>query len=293
MCCVMTQLTFIKDYKQQDQYRKSFNELAISTFGINFEPWFKHGFWNERYICYSYLDGDKIVSNVSISKMQLVVNGEMKNSIQIGTVMTDPNYRKRGLATKLMNKVIEDYEKEVDLFYLFSSVETSPFYGKFDFKPLKESEYEVAVESSGKLEKIKKISLNNNKQLILDIYENKHSSTVLDVEKGEHVLGFYAVYMYSDFLYYIEDLQTLAIFSIEDDMLHLYAVISKEKLVFEELINRIATKEIKRVKFYFTPDFTDLEPVVSELINDDDIFHVRTSKAEIPQQFKFPVVAHA
>lgn len=79
-------LKLIRDYSNIEKYRASFNELAGQVFGIDFEPWYKAGFWNERYVCYYYAAGGTVVSNVSINKMDLVINGEHKKAIQIGTV---------------------------------------------------------------------------------------------------------------------------------------------------------------------------------------------------------------
>ncbi|EAD4056564.1 TPA: GNAT family N-acetyltransferase, partial [Listeria monocytogenes] len=39
----------ISDYKDNKMYRDSFNKLAESTFDINFEEWFRSGFWNDKY----------------------------------------------------------------------------------------------------------------------------------------------------------------------------------------------------------------------------------------------------
>ena len=37
----MEQFKFISNYMKNDKYRKSFNELAMKTFNVNFEEWFK------------------------------------------------------------------------------------------------------------------------------------------------------------------------------------------------------------------------------------------------------------
>ncbi|MFA7533198.1 MAG: hypothetical protein WCY46_02610, partial [Tissierellaceae bacterium] len=55
---------FIKDYKEQDKFRLSFTSLAEKTFDIQFEHWYSMGFWNDNYICYSYLWNGKVISNV-------------------------------------------------------------------------------------------------------------------------------------------------------------------------------------------------------------------------------------
>ena len=55
-------LHFISDYKNDPAYRLSFNELAGKTFGIDFEKWYQLGFWNDRYVCYSFAEGNRIVA---------------------------------------------------------------------------------------------------------------------------------------------------------------------------------------------------------------------------------------
>ncbi|WP_346401773.1 GNAT family N-acetyltransferase, partial [Listeria monocytogenes] len=96
----------ISDYKDNKMYRDSFNRLAESTFDINFEEWYRDGFWNDKYICYSYIDDNKVIANVSINKMNLIYQGEDYRALQIGTVMTHPDYRGQGLAKKLLEHVI-------------------------------------------------------------------------------------------------------------------------------------------------------------------------------------------
>jgi len=64
-------MKFIKNYKDNDVLRKSFAELAKNTFGIDFQAWYSNGYWNDSYVCYSYVDMDRVVSNVSINKMHL------------------------------------------------------------------------------------------------------------------------------------------------------------------------------------------------------------------------------
>ncbi len=48
-------LNFIKDYKDYEQYRESFNTLACKVFGITFESWYR--FWGDSYIFYPRLSG--------------------------------------------------------------------------------------------------------------------------------------------------------------------------------------------------------------------------------------------
>lgn len=67
----MEQFKFISNYMKNDEYRKSFNELALKTFCLDFDEWFVKGFLDDNYINYSFLSGNKIVANVSINKFNL------------------------------------------------------------------------------------------------------------------------------------------------------------------------------------------------------------------------------
>ena len=110
----MNSLKFITGYKDDKVLRSAFNRLAFKVFGIDFEGWYNIGGWNDRYICYSYADIDNIVSNVSINIMNVIREGKKKRGLQIGTVMTHPDYRGRGLSVFLMKRILEEHKKDFD-----------------------------------------------------------------------------------------------------------------------------------------------------------------------------------
>ena len=74
----MRELKLIYNYKHISEYRLSFNQLAKDTFRIDFEEWYNKGGWDDNYICYSYIDKNKVVSNVSISKMDILGRVKIK-----------------------------------------------------------------------------------------------------------------------------------------------------------------------------------------------------------------------
>ncbi|GIP11098.1 hypothetical protein J1TS5_32680 [Paenibacillus macerans] len=104
------------DFKNRVEYRASFNRLSKLVFSIDFEAWYQKGAWDDRYICHSIVSGDQIIANVSVSKMDLFINGESKWALQIGTVMTHPEHRGKGLSKQLMEYVLDAYEDTCDLF---------------------------------------------------------------------------------------------------------------------------------------------------------------------------------
>ncbi len=70
----MKEYELIYDYKNMENYRLSFNRLANLVFGIDFEKWYQNDCWNDRCVCYSYIDGDEVISNISINKTDILLN---------------------------------------------------------------------------------------------------------------------------------------------------------------------------------------------------------------------------
>jgi len=147
------------NYKEDITLRNSFNSLTEKTYGFNFEQWYEDGYWGDKYIPYSLLDGDKVVSNVSVNIMDFLILGEQKRYVQIGTVMTDEDYRGQGLCRALMEIVLKEWENKCDLIYLFANDSVLDFYPKFGFNVCDEYQYSINKTKEDKSEKIRKMSM--------------------------------------------------------------------------------------------------------------------------------------
>jgi GNAT superfamily N-acetyltransferase len=141
-------MKLISHYRDNDRLRNSFIELAREIFGINFSSWLELGYWGGRYIPYSYADGDKIIANVSVNKLDFIVEGDSYRALQIGTVMTHPDYRSKGLSASLMNHILEEYKDKFDFMYLFANDSVLDFYPKFGFERMEEFLYTMKFSSS-------------------------------------------------------------------------------------------------------------------------------------------------
>ncbi|MDF2521417.1 MAG: family acetyltransferase [Clostridia bacterium] len=93
---------FSKDIRENEQVRKSFNLLARNTFSLDFEPWYQMGYWGSDYIPYVLMDGDMVISNVSVNIINTRWEGQIRLYIHLGTIMTSKEYRGRGLSRWLM-----------------------------------------------------------------------------------------------------------------------------------------------------------------------------------------------
>jgi len=72
----------VKQIRDNDELRRSFDDLAKSVFEMSFEDWYKAGFWTNKYIPYCLVDDGKVVANASINIMDFSQNGHSKRYLQ-------------------------------------------------------------------------------------------------------------------------------------------------------------------------------------------------------------------
>ena len=292
----MNTLKLISDYKHNEQHRLSFNQLAQEVFGINFEPWYKQGGWNDRYICYSYIDADKVVANVSINKMDLVWEGQAMRALQIGTVMTHPDYRGKGLAASLMNTVLAEHESHYDFGYLFGDASAVGFYRKLGFSEIQESQFSLKVKPSTSVSgPLRRLDLDTSTDRSL--FEHLTGTRVpisqtLGAVNDQHLLLFYCLLAFPNNLYYLEDTDALVIYRVKESTLHLYDIIAAHAVSLELVLERILTPEVTLVRFHFTPELENGE-ILCEPMRTEDALFVKPAIALVTKPFTFPYTSHA
>lgn len=125
---------FDYDYKNTDFRREALNRMTKETWGFSFERWYQNGFWPDSCVPYSLFDLQKMVSHVTATIFTFALEGKTLKALQLGTVMTDPDYRGRGLSCWLIDRVLEDFEQQVDFVFLYANDSVLDFYPKFGFK---------------------------------------------------------------------------------------------------------------------------------------------------------------
>ncbi|MGE7274078.1 GNAT family N-acetyltransferase [Brevibacillus panacihumi] len=292
----MQELIVAKDYKHNDALRKSFSDLASQIFGIHFEEWYQKGFWDERYIPYSLVQGDQVIANVSVNLLSFLINGEKKKAIQIGTVMTHPDFRKRGLSAKLMNLVLAEYENQYDFMYLFANDTVLNFYPKFGFQPVEEHQFSMPF-TPGPIKnhtRIRKLDINQAEDLDLIAQYAAQRVPVSErfgTDNCPGIFMFYALYVFSQELYYLEEEGVIVIYKQEGDCLHLYDWLSKQKISIHALLRKLAGPETKKIVFHFTPDEEGLE-TESESLN-TGLFVKTNGEIPYPVHVKHPMTSIA
>lgn len=131
-------MELVHDYMRDPALRHALNDLTRQVFGFDFEDWVTRGYFQGDYIPWSLMDGDRMVCNVSANSMEFMQNGQSRRYIQLGTVMTHPDYRNKGLASALLRYVLSIYEPAWEGVYLFGNLDALDFYRKLGFSEMTE-----------------------------------------------------------------------------------------------------------------------------------------------------------
>lgn len=127
-------MRLIRDYMQDAAARAALGALTQAAFGFDFEAWAARGFCARgAYVPYSFEEDGRILSNVSVNRMEFCLNGEKRRWLQLGTVATREDMRGRGLARRLVEIALADSMDGRDGVYLFANPEAAGFYEKCGF----------------------------------------------------------------------------------------------------------------------------------------------------------------
>jgi hypothetical protein len=287
--------TFLVGYQKEDSFRSAFEQLSMKTYGLSFEPWYQSGYWREKYIPYTLFDGEKAVANSSVNIMDFKTFGEQKRYIQIGTVMTDIDYRNRGLNKFLLEKIIEYWNGKCHFIYLFANSTVLDFYPKFGFSRVKEYEYSkpiVAKLINGDLEQLN-MDMQVNRDKLYDYAKNSVAFSTLSMSENADLVLFYCITSLRDCVFYVKSLDVIAIAKFNNHQLQLMDVFAKHEVTLDAIIKVFYGQPINKVILGFTPkDTAGFE--CKEICNDDTLF-VQSGKTQLFDENKvmFPLLSHA
>lgn len=292
----MSSYELVHRIKENDELFNSFNQLAEETFEINFAKWRNLGYWNDKYIPYALTYNQEIIANTSVTISELVVDDKSYQVIQIGTVMTKKEYRKQGLAKKLIEKIIVDYQDKVDFIYLFANETVLDFYPKFGFK--RRDELLLTINSSQIKEKkdgILKVQFADKKT---DIEQkaiqrnNQHLVTYLT--NIDQLTLFYYSTAFAEMIFYIKVLDTYVCFEIDEQELHLFDILSEKKIDVKEVLSFLPLENIEQIYCHFElKELTNLEITANVIPLDDDALFVLGKQQLNDKAFKLPLISHA
>lgn len=288
-------MEFISDYMYDGEKRAMLNDLTRRTFWFDFEDWVSGGYYTGEYIPYSLAEDGRLLSNVSANIMRFLQDGEQRVYIQLGTVMTDEAHRGQGLARRLIERVLAQYEN-ADGVYLFGNLEALDFYRKLGFEEVRERRYTLkspVTRAAGGLFE----PLGENAALRRRYLKTVRRGAIFS--RFQH-LNRYGLQMFytaqSDEVYYSQALDCFAVMESEDGALTLSSVVSERYVPLEQVIAHIGVEYVV-LTLGFAPLKQDAGLFGAELYDGADDYRLfyRGDKLRSIERdgLFFPLLSHA
>ena len=285
---------FTNSMKEDNALRRSYNRLAEKTFGLSFEEFYQNGYWTDKYIPYSLIDDGKVIANASVNILKSFYNGQEKRCIQIGTVMTDSDYRNQGLSRYLIERILSEWKETCDTMYLFANDSVLDFYPKFGF--VKAVEYQCSSPITPTKGCVRKLDMSHasDREFLKRYYSKSNPYSALAIKDNYELLMFYCTSLMKDCVYFLEDFDAVIIASNKNEILTCYDIFSDGNHAMIEMVSRVAESQIRTVVFGFTP--AEHAAFHSRILEEEDTtLFVLKGKDNwfVNHQMMFPVLSHA
>lgn len=286
-------MEIVKNIRENETLRKSFNELAEKTFGLNFEGWLQNGYWTDNYIPYCMVENGRVIANVSANHTDMLVNGKRWKLIQLGTVMTEESYRNRGLIRAIMAEIDRDFA-DADGIYLFANDSVVQFYPKFGFEVGKEYICSKSVNQTGEntLENVPMHTPENRMRLEKAMQETRFR-TGCEMLDNPQLIFFYVSQFMQESVFHSPALDAWIIAEQDGENLFIHNVFGPQTLQLDDVIAAFGSS-VKTVTLGFSPaDSTGWTQ--QEWHQEDCTFFVKGAAVDLfrENQIRIPELSHA
>ncbi|WP_460422844.1 GNAT family N-acetyltransferase [Pseudomonas sp. ZL2] len=287
--------TLLENFKDDTRLRASFNALTHQTFEFDFEQWYQDGFWGEGYQPCALAHDGRIVANLSVNLMHFEVLGEPKRCIQLGTVMVAPEYRGKGLSRVLLERVLDRWQGQCELIYLFANDTVLDYYPRFGFRRVLEHQYSAALSPSAQPCSFYRVDMSDvlERLRFISAVASAVPAARLAMRSNPDQTMFYCTSFFKDCVHYSAALQAYVVMEIVDGVMTLYEVFARQALDLQALIAELRTPQTTRVVLGFTPlDVSGFE--AQPLESDDSLFVLGQAGQFIEHaRLMFPLLSHA
>ena len=283
------------DVRDNDALRASFNNLTRRTFGFDFSDWYDSGWWSAEHTAYTphvLVSGGRVEANVSATAILFTVDGAPLRTLQLGTVMTAPEQRGRGMQRRLMEHVLEK-AADYDLVYLYANETVTEFYPRFGFVPAVEYAFSCPMPADGPFSAVPADAgdpAGLRKLLALRQQGNPFSAVEMPGETG--LFMFYCSGFLRDCVYFIDELNAAAVAELDEGTLLLHDVFCPEGTALEDVLSALAQPGAKRVTLGFTPK--DPSGMLCEpIVEDGGLFILQGGKNPFAgRKMRLPTLSH-
>ncbi|MBC9915139.1 GNAT family N-acetyltransferase [Chitinophaga varians] len=286
--------TYIADIKDNNPVRLSFDQLSVQTFHLSFEPWYQQGYWDHSCVPHVLMDGDTVVANATVNVLRVRWQNEEKTWLQLGTVMTHPDYRHQGLSRWLMDKIFEEWKGKYDVMFLFANEKVLDFYPKFGFVPASEYQYHTQA-LTPQSAKIRRLDMDNiaDTALLLRKYARSNRFAALTVTAPAGLLMFYCTQFMKTCVYHLEETDVVAVVEHEDGVMTCHDIFGDTRQSLHHILSVLMEKDTRQIKLGFTPKDTSGFTMLPLKTEDLTLF-VRKGKQDLfaGNQLMIPTLAH-
>lgn len=279
---------YVTDYRDDAKLRGQFDELTREVFeGFSLEAWYKAGYWDDSYVCHSFLNRatGQMVANASVSRLVMRVRGEDLLGFQIGTVATRANFRGHGLSRALMERILAQVgERPV---FLFANESVLDFYPQFGFRrmPVQSIAFsESTPETNLAWERVSQ----EDPRIAQFVRGERVVSTRFDVFSPALNL-FHLLALHGDHLYLFGEGELLLVAEQTENQLEVHGLFARKPPEPAWLHGQLSWPGCEKIRYHFEPDGFGL-PHKRELV-DDRYFFASESFPTLSRDWYFPGLA--
>lgn len=284
---------YINNALEAADARAGYFRAVQKIYGLEFEKWYRSGYWDNRFVPYVLMQNGNVVSSVAICINDINWQNERKRYVQISTVMTLPGYRNKGLNRFLMEAVLNEWVDKCDAIYLLANDSVVDFYPKFGFEVFKEFQYSKPITKS--IGTYRKLNMEDadDWNLMIKKYELGNPFSALTVENRSQFV-FHCNHSFSNDIYYVDNYDAVAIVRHENSIMNCYDIYAAGDFLIDDILNILANKSIQTAYLGFTPKLKTDYKVVESQEPDTHLF-VLKGKENIfkDNEVMFPVVSRA
>jgi GNAT superfamily N-acetyltransferase len=259
---------------------------------ISFRRWYELGGWHPDYRAFAIFEGERIVANASLQRMDLVLRGQPATGWQLGAVGVLPDWRGRGLQQQLMTHMLARIDKR-DFVFLFANEDVLDFYPKYGFRRVTEWLFGIEVDIEPAPSTLRRLSVESadDRALVARIAANAQPVTERfgAVRYGGVLLWYWTQFHQQNFYHHAGD-DAVVVAEEDLEVLRIVDVLAARPIDLAAYLPQLASRPTQHVEFGFTPEryFPRAQPLCEYL--ESPLFVL--GNAALPSgPFKFPVLA--
>ncbi|PDY45329.1 GNAT family N-acetyltransferase [Bacillus pseudomycoides] len=287
---ILSENFFVEESKKERLFQlfEEVFRIPIQTLQ-NFEA---NGFGDTTYKPFSYLQEGQVIANVSMFSLPMFVNGERIYAAGIQSVMTHPEYRRKGLMKQLLCKVLQEIDTKYECAILFT--EKPELYEPFGFRVVQEYLMTLSYENTlPRSSSLRKLNFYDEKdmELIKEIIENAQQLSMEFSTLNYQSSFYFNMYdaKWNEKLYYSKKLDALIVFEVKNQVLKLFGIFAQIFPILDDICAEIS-EPFTEIEFYFYPDELGLEEVACKEFQSETYLMIRGGKKIDFKGYKFPVL---